>query len=157
MRPGDWPAVAAIYGQGIDGRNATFEIDVPSWEMWDGLHLDGDLRLVAREEGQLLGWAALAPVSARPAYAGVAEDSIYIAPAAQGLGVGRRLLTALIERSEAAGIWTLQTGIFPENVPSLALHQRCGFRIVGTRERIGRLDGRWRDVVVMERRSPTVG
>ena len=110
-----------------------------------------------REGAEVVGWAALAPVSGRCTYAGVAEVSVYVAERARGRGVGRALLEALIESSEAAGIWTVQAGIFPENIPSLRLHERCGFRVVGTRERIGRLHGRWRDVVLLERRSGRVG
>jgi L-amino acid N-acyltransferase YncA len=158
MRPADWPAVAAIYEEGIATGNATFETEVPSWGRWDQAHL-AEHRLVARAgpDGEVLGWAALAPVSDRCVYAGVAENSIYVAERARGLGVGRRLLSELVERAERAGFWTVQTGIFPENSASLALHHRCGFRDVGVRERIGQLHGRWRDVVFLERRSSRVG
>jgi L-amino acid N-acyltransferase YncA len=157
LQPRDWPAVVAIYAQGIATGNATFETAPPTWERWDQGHLPGH-RLVARAgDGQVVAWAALAPVSDRCAYAGVAENSIYVAEVARGRGVGRRLLTALLEGAEQAGIWTVQTGIFPENTASLALHQRCGFRVVGVRERLGQLHGRWRDVVFVERRSPVVG
>jgi L-amino acid N-acyltransferase YncA len=158
LLPADWPAVAAIYAEGIATGNATFETEVPSWERWDASHLAGH-RLVARAgpAGRILAWAALAPVSDRCAYAGVAENSIYVADAARGLGVGRRLLTAIVEGAERAGIWTVQTGIFPENEVSLALHRRCGFRVVGVRERVGQLHGRWRDVVFLERRSTVAG
>ena len=160
LQPADWPAVAEIYAAGIATGTATFETDVPSWERWDSSHLP-EHRLVARRgsggDAELVAWAALAPVSDRCAYAGVAENSIYVAERAQGLGVGRRLLTELVERAERAGIWTVQTGIFPENTASLALHQRCGFRVVGVRERIGQLQGRWRDVVMLERRSTLAG
>jgi phosphinothricin acetyltransferase len=157
MTPADWPAVAGIYGQGIAGGNATFEADVPSWETWDAEHLAGH-RLVARAlDGQVLGWAALAPVSERCAYAGVAENSVYVDERARGRGVGRRLLDALLAGAEAGGIWTVQTGIFPENAASITLHQASGFRVVGTRERLGKdPGGRWRDVVLLERRSPTI-
>jgi L-amino acid N-acyltransferase YncA/protein-tyrosine-phosphatase/DNA-binding transcriptional ArsR family regulator len=149
----DWPEVAAIYAQGIASGNATFETAPPTWERWDQGHLPGH-RLVARAgDGQVVAWAALAPVSDRCAYAGVAEGSIYVAERARGLGVGRRLLTALVERAEEAGIWTVQTGIFPENTASVELHRRCGFRVVGVRERLGQLHGRWRDVLLLERRS----
>jgi phosphinothricin acetyltransferase len=158
LRPVDWPAVAAIYGQGIASGNATFETEVPSWERWNASHLP-DHRLVARAgpAGEVVAWAALAPVSDRCAYAGVVENSVYVADRARGLGVGRRLLTELVEGAERAGIWTVQTGIFPENTASLALHQRCGFRVVGVRERVGQLHGRWRDVVFLERRSTVAG
>jgi L-amino acid N-acyltransferase YncA len=149
----DWPAVNAIYMEGIAGGNATFETEAPSWEDWDKTHLEGH-RLVALQGGEVVGWAALAPVSERCVYAGVAENSVYVADSAQGRGVGRALLEELIRRSEEDGIWTIQTGIFPENVASLELHKRCGFRVIGTRERIGRHHGVWRDVVFMERRAP---
>jgi L-amino acid N-acyltransferase YncA len=149
----DWPAVRAIYEQGIAGGNATFETEAPSWEVWDRTHLEGH-RLVALEGEHVVGWAALTPVSERCVYAGVAENSVYVADSAQGRGVGRALLEELIRRAEEDGIWTIQTGIFPENEASLELHKRCGFRVVGTRERIGQHDGVWRDVVFMERRAP---
>ena len=156
MRPDDWPAVEAIYREGIATGLATFETETPSWERWDAAHRP-DCRLVVRAGERVLGWAALSPVSDRCVYAGVAENSIYIAAAARGRGIGKALLRALVEASEAAGIWTLQTGIFPENAASLALHQACGFRIVGIRERIGQLHGTWKDVVFLERRSRVVG
>ena len=156
MTAADWPAVAAIYAEGIATGDATFETAPPSWERWDAAHLP-DHRLVARDGGEVLAWAALAPVSDRCVYAGVAENSIYVAAAARGRGVGRRLLTALVEQAEQAGIWTVQTGIFPENRASLALHARCGFRVVGVRERLGQLHGRWRDVLLLERRSRVAG
>jgi L-amino acid N-acyltransferase YncA len=153
LRPADWPAVRAIYQAGIATGDATFETAAPTWEAWDAAHLPGH-RLLATDGDRVLGWAALAPVSDRCAYAGVAEDSIYVAPRAQGRGVGRALLDALVASAERAGIWTVQTGIFPENRASVRLHQACGFRVVGVRERIGRLHGRWRDVLLLERRSP---
>lgn len=161
MREADAAAVLRIYGEGIETGHATFETEVPCWEQWDGGHLDTG-RLVAEADGEVLGWAALAPVSRRPVYAGVAEESVYIGDAARGRGFGRRLLQALIEASEAAGIWTLQAGIFPENEASIRLHEALEFRILGTRERVGRMvhgpfQGRWRDVVLMERRSTRVG
>jgi L-amino acid N-acyltransferase YncA len=156
MRLEDWPAVRAIYQAGIDAGDATFETAAPDWAVWDAAHL-ADHRLVARLDGRVVGWTALAPVSDRCAYAGVAEDSIYVAPKAQGRGVGRALLAAVLASAERAGIWTVQTGIFPENRASVGLHQVCGFRVVGVRERLGRLHGRWRDVLLLERRSPTIG
>jgi L-amino acid N-acyltransferase YncA len=156
LRPGDWPEVAAIYEAGIRGRNATFETEVPSWDPWDGSHLPGH-RLVALEGDRVVGWAALAPVSDRCVYEGVAENSVYVAPGSQGRGIGRTLLDRLIEGAEAAGIWTIQTSVFPENRASLTLHRACGFRIVGLRERIAKLDGVWRDTVFLERRSERVG
>jgi phosphinothricin acetyltransferase len=155
MTAGHWPAVRAIYEQGIAGGDATFETGSPTWETWDGGHLAGH-RLVAAAGGRVVGWAALSPVSERCAYAGVAETSVYVAAEATGRGVGRALLERLVAGAEAAGIWTVQAGIFPENRASLALHRRCGFRIVGVRERLGKLDGRWRDVVLLERRSPLI-
>jgi L-amino acid N-acyltransferase YncA len=156
MSPADWPAVRAVYAEGIAGRNATFETDVPAWEAWDSAHHRHG-RLVAREGNEVVGWAALSPVSDRCAYAGVAEVSIYVAARARGRGVGGALLRALIEASERAGVWTLQGGVFPENEASLALMKACGFRTVGTRERLGSLEGKWRDVVLLERRSQLVG
>jgi L-amino acid N-acyltransferase YncA len=155
MRPDDWPAVRAIYEAGIATGNATFETTAPDWPAWDAAHLPGH-RLVARVDNLAVGWTALAPVSDRCAYAGVAEDSIYVAPEAQGRGIGRVLLTAVVTSAEQAGIWTVQTGIFPENQPSIRLHEACGFRVVGVRERLGRLHGCWRDVVLLERRSPAI-
>jgi len=156
MTPADWPVVARIYGEGIQTGNATFETRVPNWEEWDAGHLEV-CRLVTEEDGVVLGWAALSPVSRRQVYRGVAEHSIYIADSARGRGVGTGLLRALVEASEQAGFWTLQTAIFPENETSISLHERHGFRVVGTRERLGQHHGRWRDVVLMERRSPQVG
>jgi L-amino acid N-acyltransferase YncA len=153
MRPDDWPAVRDIYVEGIATGNATFETDPPDWERWDASHLGGH-RFVARRGGRVVGWVALAPVSDRCAYAGVADDSVYVSDDARGQGVGRQLLEAVIRSADAADIWTIQTGIFPENAVSIDLHQRCGFRIVGVRERLGRLAGNWRDVVFMERRKP---
>src|ERR671937_2740004 len=152
LRPGDWPEVAGIYAAGLRSRNATFETAVPSWEEWDARHLARP-RLVGVEADAVVGWAALSPVSARPCYAGVAEDSVYVAPGSQGKGVGRALLEELVARSEPEGLWTLQTSIFPENRASLALHVRCGFRVVGVRERIARLGGVWRDTLLLERRA----
>jgi phosphinothricin acetyltransferase len=152
MRPEDWPAVRAIYLEGIATGNATFEQTAPDWEKWNAGHLP-DPRIVARSDDDVVGWAALSAVSNRCVYAGVAEVSIYVAELARGRSVGRQLMTRLIAESEAAGIWTLQAGIFPENVRSIALHERTGFRLVGRRERLGKMSGRWRDVVLMERRS----
>jgi len=152
----DWPAVAAIYAEGIATRNATFETSAPAWESWDASHLAGP-RLVAEEGGHIVGWAALGAVSGRCCYAGVAENSVYVAEDARGRGVGLALLEALIAAAEAAGIWTIEAGIFPENEASAALHERCGFRVVGVRKRLGRLDGVWRDVLLFERRSEVVG
>ena len=154
LRPQDWPQVAAIFEDGILSGNATFEIVVPSWEAWDAAHTEH--RLVAELDGEIAGWAALSPVSERRCYRGVAENSVYVAAWARGRGIGRALLEELIDRSESAGIWTLQAWIFPENRASVRLHLVCGFRIVGIRERLGRLNGIWRDVLLLERRSRLV-
>ena len=156
MTERDWPAVREIYLQGIATGNATFEQSPPEWKEWDERHLPS-CRLVARVESRIVGWAALSPVSSRCVYGGVAEVSIYIAEDARGHGVGRRLLAALVDASEQNGIWTLQAGIFPENQASIRLHQQAGFRIVGRRERLGCMNGVWRDIVLMERRSTVVG
>jgi L-amino acid N-acyltransferase YncA len=156
MRPEDWPAVRAIYLEGIATGNATFADTAPEWEKWDADHLTR-ARIVARSGSDLLGWAALSAVSSRCVYAGVAEVSIYVAELARGRGVGRKLLSRLTADSEAAGIWTLQAGIFPENAASIALHLGAGFRVLGTRERVGQMQGRWRDVALLERRSAVVG
>ncbi|MDX6571884.1 MAG: hypothetical protein QOC86_1040 [Gaiellales bacterium] len=152
MRPGDWPAVAAIYAEGIAAGTATFETAVPPYGAWDAAHLP-DHRLVARAEGAVLGWAALSPYSERAVYRGVAEDTIYVAARARGRGIGLGLLSTLVERAENAGIWTLQAAMFPENAASIALHEGCGFRAVGTRERLAKLGDAWRDVLLMERRG----
>ncbi len=160
MLPEHAPEVLAIYQHGIDGGNATFEAAVPDWAVFSAGKL-AEHRFVARDAEQILGWAALSPTSARPVFEGVAEVSIYIHPDAQGRGVGRALLGALIDSSERGGIWSLLAGIFPENTASLRLHEALGFRLVGVRERIGRHDfgGRsvWRDVVYLERRSTVAG
>ncbi len=155
LRADDWLEVARIYEEGIATGNATFETEVPSWEAWDASHL-AEHRLVAEEDGRVAGWIALARVSERPCYAGVAEISVYVAEGTRGKGIGSELVAALVESAERDGIWTLQTSVFPENEPSLALLRRFGFRTVGTRERIGRLNGVWRDTVLVERRSEVV-
>jgi L-amino acid N-acyltransferase YncA len=155
MTPEDWEAVRRIYREGIATGNATFETEAPEWERWDASHLR-HTRLVARDAGAVVGWAALSPVSARRVYRGVAEVSVYVAQGARGRGAGRMLLEALVAESERQGIWTLQAGIFPENTASLELHRKCGFRVVGRRERIGALGGVWRDVLLLERRSRKV-
>ncbi len=156
MRPADWPEVHAIYADGIATGNATFETVLPTWQEWDERHLSF-CRLVARQGEQVLGWAALGRVSGRLAYAGVAEDSVYVAKAARGRGHGLALLRRLVQESEQHGLWTLQTSIFPDNEASLRIHQACGFREVGRRERIARLNGVWRDTVFLERRSQVTG
>jgi L-amino acid N-acyltransferase YncA len=155
LRAEHWDAVARIYAEGIATGHATFETEVPSWERWDASHF-ADHRLVALSGEEVVGWAALSPVSGRSVYGGVVEESVYVAEEARGGGVGRMLLEALIAGAEAAGIWTIQTGIFPENEASVRLHERVGFRIVGVRERLGMHHGVWRDVLLLERRSPAV-
>jgi L-amino acid N-acyltransferase YncA len=155
MAPADWPEVSAIYEEGIATGLGTFETASPSWEEWNVARLPHS-RLVAREQA-IVGWAALSPVSRRPCYAGVAEIGIYIAAAARGRGVGLALLRALIESAEAHGIWTLQGATIAENAASLALQAKCGFRVVGRRERISKLNGSWRDTILTERRSAKIG
>jgi L-amino acid N-acyltransferase YncA len=154
LRKEDWPAVAAIWADGMATGNATFETEVPSWEEFDRTRLPGH-RLVAVDD-DVVGWAALAPTSSRACYAGVAENSVYVAAGARGRGVGLALLEQLLDGADAAGIWTVQTSVFPENEASVAVHLRAGFRIVGRRERIAELDGVWRDTLFLERRSPAV-
>jgi L-amino acid N-acyltransferase YncA len=159
MLPRHAGEVLAIFQDGIDGGNATFETAVPTWESFSAGKLPGH-RFVARDAERVLGWVALSPVSDRPVFAGIAEVSIYVHPAAQGRGVGRSLLTAVIDSSERGGLWTLQAGIFPENTASIRLHEALGFRLLGIRERMGRhaFNGTstWRDVALLERRSPSV-
>ncbi|MFL5927491.1 MAG: GNAT family N-acetyltransferase [Gaiellaceae bacterium] len=150
LLPADWPAVRAIYEEGID--IGTFEELVPTWQEWDRGHLVWP-RLVAREAGEVVGWAALAPYSDRACYRGVAEASIYIARNARGRGLGRALLERLCTEADAAHIWTIQAGILAANAASIALHEKCGFRLVGVREKLARKRGEWSDVVLMERRA----
>lgn len=156
MQLGDWEAVRTIYAEGIATGNATIETEPPSWDVWNGRHLK-HCRLVARRGGAVVGWAALGPYSTRTAYNGVAEVSIYIAARARSQGIGHALFNELIAAAERHGVWTLQAGIFPENTISIALHEKCGFRVVGTRERLGKLNGVWRNVVLLERRSTAIG
>ena len=156
MQPEDWPRVRAIYLEGIATGQATFETDAPEWAAWDAARLPAP-RLVARTGEEIVAWAALSPVSSRCVYGGVAETSVYVGAAHRGRGYGHALLAALVAASERSGIWTLQAGIFPENEASIRLHKACGFREVGRRERIGQLRGVWRDTVLLERRSRTVG
>lgn len=161
MQESDWDAVARIYEEGIDDGEATFEVEVPTWASFDGSRL-ANLRLVADDGGSVVGWAAASPVSSRTAYRGVIEHSVYVAREARGRGIGRMLLSALIDASEDAGIWCIQSSVFPENTASLTLHERAGFRTVGRRERIARSGrgpnaGRWRDTVLIERRSEANG
>jgi len=148
--------VLAIYQAGIEEGNATFETGAPTWDAFDAAKLPAHRFVALDEDGTVLGWIAASKVSDRCAYAGVVEHSVYVHPGARGRGIASGLLKALIESTEAAGIWTIQSGIFPENTASIALHQRAGFRVIGTRERIGRHHGRWRDVVLLERRSPAI-
>ena len=156
MTAADWESVKTIYLEGIATGNATFEQTAPDWASWDAAHRPG-CSLVARSGEEVWGWAALSRMSARAVYAGVAEVSVYVAERARGRGVGRELLARLVSESEAAGIWTLQAGIFPENTASIRLHTAAGFREVGRRERIGCMNGRWRDTLLMERRSTVTG
>jgi L-amino acid N-acyltransferase YncA len=156
LRPDHWQGVARMYGEGIATGAATFETEVPTWDGWDSAHLPGH-RFVALRDGVVVGWAAVGPVSDRCVYGGVVENSVYVAEAARGQGVGLRLLKDLIASTEGAGIWTIQTGIFPENDVSIRLHERVGFEVVGRRKRLGKLNGEWRDVLLLERRSEIVG
>jgi phosphinothricin acetyltransferase len=156
MTADDWPQVRSIYAEGIATNQATFETEAPSWEQWDSAHLPAG-RLVARDGDLVLGWGALSPVSRRQCYAGVAEVSVYVRGSARGRGVGRALLEQVIAASEALGIWTLQGSTFPENTASLRLQERCGFRVVGKRERIAQMQGVWRDTILTERRSEKQG
>jgi L-amino acid N-acyltransferase YncA len=156
MLPGHWEAVKTIYEQGIATGNATFQSGAPTWEEWDAAHAPLP-RLVATENGTVLGWAALTPVSGRCVYAGVGEVSVYVHNRARGKGLGKQLLQQLITASEENNYWTLQAGLFPENTASLAIHHACGFRTIGTRERIGKMNGVWRDTVLLERRSNKAG
>jgi L-amino acid N-acyltransferase YncA len=153
MRDSDWPGVLAAYVDGIATGEATFETDAPTFAHWSASR-PAEHRFVAVDDPTVLGWVALSPVSDRCAYTGVAEVSVYVAEHARGRGVGLRLLETVIGHADAAGIWTIQAGIFPENIASVALHRRTGFRVVGTRERLGQLHGRWRDVLLLERRRP---
>jgi L-amino acid N-acyltransferase YncA len=151
----DWPACRRIYQEGLDTGEASFETAAPEWEAFDGSRLASH-RFVAMCDDRVVGWVAVSPISSRPVYAGVVEHSVYVSADARGGGVGRALLEALFASTERAGIWTIQSGVFPTNAASLRLHEAAGFRVVGTRERIGRRGGEWRDVVLLERRSPVV-
>ncbi len=157
MTPADWPQVETIYAAGIATGDATFETEPPTWEHFDASRLADHRYVAVDHEDRIAGWIAASKVSDRCVYGGVVEHSVYVAPQAHQRGVGRALLGRFVAGTEAAGIWTVQSGVFPENVASLALHRAVGFRVVGTRDRIGRLDGVWRDVVMIERRSPLVG
>ena len=156
LLPSHWNAVKNIYEEGIATGNATFQTEAPSWEEWDKAHAPKP-RLVAVENDEVIGWAALTPVSGRCIYAGVGEVSVYVSTQAQGKGIGKQLLQWLISESEKENFWTLQAGIFPENVASISIHTACGFRMVGRRERIGKMKDVWRDTILLERRSNTIG
>lgn len=156
MEVDDWISVAKIYKAGIDTGMATFETEVPSWEQWDKQHIE-TCRLVARSKGKILGWAALSAVSSRCVYGGVAEVSVYVSSQLRGEKIGEKLLRKLIDESEVQGYWTLQSGIFPENISSIRLHEKLGFRKIGFREKIGQLNGVWKDNILMEKRSKKTG
>lgn len=156
MEVGDWPSVSKIYAEGIATGFATFEKDIPTYPDWDSAHMRS-CRLVAVKESTILGWAALSPVSNRCVYGGVGEVSVYVGKNNREMGIGKLLMDALIHASEKEGLWTLQSGIFPENAGSIKLHEQCGFRFLGKRERVGRLDGVWKDNLLFERRSKIVG
>jgi phosphinothricin acetyltransferase len=156
LLPSHWNEVKEIYEEGIATGHATFQTEAPEWEEWDKAH-SSTPRLVAIENDHVLGWAAITPVSGRCVYAGVGEVSVYVSGAARGKGIGKQLLLALIDQSEQENFWTLQAGIFPENAASIAIHKACGFRIVGTREKIGKMKDIWRDTILLERRSPNTG
>ena len=156
MLPTHWEAVKQIYAEGIATGNATFQSAIPSWEEWNDAHVKNS-RLVAIENEIVLGWAALTPVSGRCVYAGVGEVSLYMSNKAKGKGIGKKLLNSLIEESEKNNFWTLQAGIFPENIASVKVHEDCGFRIIGKRERIGQMNGQWRDTLLLEKRSANTG
>ncbi len=157
MAPGDADQVLAVYQAGLDTGQASFETAAPDWEAFDAVRLPGHRFIAADADGEVLGWVAASPVSARPVYAGVIEHSVYVRPGHHRRGIGAALLRALISSAEAAGIWTIQSSLFPENTASVRLHQQAGFRILGTRERIARHHGRWRDTVLIERRSAVAG
>jgi L-amino acid N-acyltransferase YncA len=152
-----WQKVKEIYEEGIATGNATFQTSAPTWDEWDVSHLKNSRIVAVNDEGDVLGWAALTPVSGRCVYAGVGEVSVYVSQKTRGKGVGKALLNELIVQSEENGFWTLTAGIFPENEASLRIHQQAGFKVLGTRERIGKMNGQWRDTVLLERRSERVG
>lgn len=156
MQASDWQQVKKIFEEGIQTGDATFQTSVSEWTDWNKSHLEHS-RIIAKEDGHLVGWAALTPVSSRCIYAGVAEVSVYISAGARGKGIGKQLLQTLVEESEANNLWTLQAGIFPENIPSIRIHEYCGFKLVGVRQKIGKMNGVWRDTLLLERRSSKVG
>jgi len=157
LKGADWQQVKSIYEEGIATGNATFQTTAPTWEEWDDSHLKNSRIVAIDEQDQILGWAALTPVSGRCVYAGVAEVSVYVSPRMRGMGVGKALLEELIRQSEQNGFWTLTAGIFPENEASLRIHKQAGFKLLGIREKIGKMNGQWRDTVLLERRSQIVG
>lgn len=156
METGDWASVSQIYNEGIATGFATFEKDIPTYKNWDSAHIK-TCRLVAEHDNSVLGWAALSPVSSRCVYGGIGEVSVYVGQNSRGMGIGKLLIEALIQESEKEGLWTLQSGIFPENRGSIKLHEEVGFRFIGKREKVGKLDGVWKDNVLYERRSEIVG
>ncbi|MEC3964242.1 GNAT family N-acetyltransferase [Flagellimonas halotolerans] len=156
MKASDWEDVSTIYSEGIATGLATFETEPPTYEHWDKAHTK-ECRLIAEKDGEIMGWAALSPVSSRCVYGGVGEVSVYIADKSRGMGVGRLLMQHLIEESEKAGFWTIQSGVFPENIASIKLHGKVGFRYIGKRERVGKIHGVWKDNLLFERRSNKVG
>ena len=156
MLPSHWPEVSEIYREGIDTGMATFEKEIPNWENWNNNHIKG-CRMVAKIDGVIVGWVALSPVSSRCVYGGIAEVSVYISEKTRGNKIGYKLMKKVIEESEINGYWTLQAGVFPENIASIKLHEKGGFRIIGYRERVGKLDGVWKNNILMERRSRKVG
>jgi L-amino acid N-acyltransferase YncA len=156
MKADDWKSVAEIYRQGIETGHATFQQDIPNWDEWNNGHLK-DCRIIAEQDSEIVGWAALTPVSGRCVYAGVAEVSVYVSDNHKGQKIGTNLLNKLVSESEKEGFWTLQAGIFQENIPSLLIHEKAGFRKVGFREKIGKMNGIWRDTILLERRSKTIG
>ncbi|RAO50187.1 Phosphinothricin acetyltransferase [Micromonospora saelicesensis] len=156
MTAGDAAQVLAIYRAGLDGGDASFETTAPTWAQFDAGKLPAHRLVAVGGDGTVIGWVAVSPTSARAVYAGVVEHSVYVDPTARGRGVARLLLDALIASTEAAGVWTIQSGVFGENTASLRLHERAGFRVIGVRERVARHHGRWRDVILLERRSPVV-
>ena len=156
LQESDWISVAEIYRQGIETNNATFQKEIPTWDIWDSAHIK-TCRIVACLDNEIIGWAALSPVSGRCVYAGVAEVSVYVSNQYKGRKVGTKLLERLISESESGGFWTLQAGIFPENLASLKTHEKLGFRTVGYREKIGKMDNTWRDTILLERRSKIIG
>jgi L-amino acid N-acyltransferase YncA len=156
LEPLHWKEVRRIYEEGLKTGNATFQTSAPEWDEWNKAHIQTS-RIIAIENENIIGWAALTPVSSRCVYGGVAEISVYVSESARGKGIGKELLKSLIEDSEANGFWTLQAGIFPDNIASIKIHEATGFRVIGKREKIGQMNGHWRDTILLERRSQTIG